>query len=258
MRDRQVLLVAVIVALISMEFCAKAPLQDIENAKQALERVKEAEGTYYAKDELKKLESNLAAAQNEISSQHKKLLKNYTKAKGLLTALGTDCEGLIVTIEQRRRAFASLFKKTIAEVYVQGLVSSMICAVLSDYWHTATESQYLDIDTAISRGKKSIDKVGLYKQISRGKDSIDEDMKKIKDPPENFKKAYDLLLDMYGYHIQLYSQAISPTGSYISFNQSVNANYSEFEKAFQKIIVVMPEVKEEVETQKKKLDVKSL
>ena len=56
---------------------------------------------------------------------------------------------------------------------------------------------------------------------------------------------------MYGFYVQLFNQSKSPSGSYISFNQEINKTYSEIERVFNQISVVLPEVKAKVDEEKK-------
>lgn len=60
-------------------------------------------------------------------------------------------------------------------------------------------------------------------------------------PPSQYKKAYDELEELYAIYSQLYSLALNPTGSLVSFNQKINDLSSEFTK--QESIVAINEPK---------------
>jgi TonB family protein len=82
--------------------CAKQPTQEMDNAKAALETVTKAGADIYAKDELKKLNDDLTAAQNEVNAQSKKLFKKYSGAKEMLATIKTDADALVPVIEARK------------------------------------------------------------------------------------------------------------------------------------------------------------
>ncbi|GAB6990113.1 hypothetical protein JCM16418A_21630 [Paenibacillus pini] len=44
-------------------------------------------------------------------------------------------------------------------------------------------------------------------------ETVDKLMKSLNNPPAEFQKAYDTLVELYGYYTQYTDQADSPTGS---------------------------------------------
>lgn len=62
-------------------------------------------------------------------------------------------------------------------------------------------------------------------------------MKSLKNPPEEFKNAYSVLLDLYGAYTELNNLAISPTGTLISYTTSCNNASAVFLK-YQKMIQI--------------------
>jgi hypothetical protein len=81
--------------------CAKQPTQEIEAAKAAIESVVQAKGTLYAADELKKLNDDLAVANDEVTAQSKKFFKKYGKVKEALAKIVTDADGVKALIPGR-------------------------------------------------------------------------------------------------------------------------------------------------------------
>jgi len=160
--------------------------------------------------------------------------------------------------EQKRihDEYEAIFIKTAGTVYVESVVCTLICSTISQFWEIATKySSVYSINEAIDNAKKALNKVALYEHVNKNKNEIDNEMRKLITPPEDFKNGYNFLMDMYGYYVQLYNQASSPSGSYISFNRDVNEKFSEVQKSYEKIKVVIPSVQEEVEKQKKKLEI---
>ncbi len=96
--------VFMLVALLAMLFaaCAKQPTQELDQAKASLEAVPKAEADIYAKDEFKKLNDDLTAAQDEINTQSKRLFKKYGRAKEMLAKIKTDADALVPVIEARK------------------------------------------------------------------------------------------------------------------------------------------------------------
>ncbi|MBN2206885.1 MAG: hypothetical protein JW742_05730 [Candidatus Aminicenantes bacterium] len=81
--------------------CAKQPTQEINNAQTAIEAVISEKGDIYAADELKKLNDDLQAANDEIAAQSKKFFKKYGTAKEMLAKLVTDAEAVKALIPAR-------------------------------------------------------------------------------------------------------------------------------------------------------------
>jgi tRNA U34 5-carboxymethylaminomethyl modifying GTPase MnmE/TrmE len=81
--------------------CAKQPTQELANAKAAIDAVVAEKGDVYAPDEMKKLNDDLQAANDEIAAQSKKFFKKYGKAKEMLVKLVTDADAVKALIPAR-------------------------------------------------------------------------------------------------------------------------------------------------------------
>ncbi|HCS49324.1 MAG TPA: hypothetical protein DIW61_14140 [Candidatus Aminicenantes bacterium] len=84
--------------------CAKQPTQAIDAAKAAIEAATQEGASVYAADELKKLNDDLQAAVDEVSTQSKKFLKKYGTAKEMLTKVQADGDALKATIPAKKEA----------------------------------------------------------------------------------------------------------------------------------------------------------
>jgi hypothetical protein len=84
--------------------CAKQPTQAIDAAKAAIEAATKEGAGVYAADELKKLNDNLQAAMDEVSTQSKKLFKKFGTAKELLAKVTADADALKATIPAKIEA----------------------------------------------------------------------------------------------------------------------------------------------------------
>jgi len=84
--------------------CAKQPTQAIDAAKAAIEAATQEGASVYAADELKKLNDDLQAAMDEVSTQSKKFFKKYGTAKEMLTKVQADGDALKATIPAKKEA----------------------------------------------------------------------------------------------------------------------------------------------------------
>ena len=86
-------LVLVLAIAVVLTGC-KQPTQLIDDAKAGIEDVTKAGADKYAADDLKKLNTDLTAALDEVNAQDKKFLKKFGTAKEMLTKLKTDVDAL--------------------------------------------------------------------------------------------------------------------------------------------------------------------
>lgn len=234
--------------------CASKPTKQIQDAQTSISALKDFQAEYYAKQDFDKIKIRFDSALKEIESQEKKLFKKYGPATQELIIITSNARDLLPKIDENKKEFKKTFVGTVAGVYVGSIFSAQLCNFFSELWGISVRGS-TGIDEAISYGKKGLEEKGIYKNMEGLKKEIEESMKKVVNPPPDYKSAYDLLLEMYGSYVQLYSQATSPSGSYLSYNQTVNQYFSEIQKDYNKILVVMPEVKDEVEARKKNIDV---
>ncbi len=86
-------LVLVLAIAVVLTGC-KQPTQLINDAKAAIEDVTKAGADKYAADDLKKLNTDLTAALDEVNAQDKKFFKKFGTAKEMLTKVKTDVDAL--------------------------------------------------------------------------------------------------------------------------------------------------------------------
>ncbi len=101
---------------------AKAPVQELEAAKAALESAVKAEANIYVADAFKAVNDSLEAAQAEIQAQDAKfgLFRNYDRVKTLLEGVTNAAAGLsqqaAVNKEQVRAEADTLIKQATAAI----------------------------------------------------------------------------------------------------------------------------------------------
>ena len=69
---------------------------------------------------------------------------------------------------------------------------------------------------------------------------ISADLAKLQNPPDDFKDAYNSLLDMNGYGLQLYGMAKSPGGTIEVYSNNVSSKFNEVITAYNKIVRLLP------------------
>jgi len=115
-------LVVMLLTLVLFSGCAKAPVQELEAAKAALEGAVKAEANIYAADAFKAVNDSLEAAQAEIQTQDAKfgLFRNYDRVKTLLEGVTNAAAGLgqqaAVNKEQVRAEADTLIKQATAAI----------------------------------------------------------------------------------------------------------------------------------------------
>lgn len=134
-------------------------------------------------------------------------------------------------------------KDTITSIHLSSNECLLICNQISETWRSAIQSSYGDFNQDIAKAKKGFEDAGLYKKLDIQKSGIELNMKKLQNPSKKYQQTYDLLLEMFGYYTQLYSQSASPSGSLMTYNSDVSSKSSELEKVYNKILVVMPGLK---------------
>ena len=96
---------------------------------------------------------------------------------------------------------------------------------------------YDDFNTALQNLMSSSEFTSKISLVKNSQRSTEVWMKSLKDPPEEFKSAYSVLLDLYGAYTELNNLAISPTGTLVSYTTSCNHASAVFLK-YQKMIQI--------------------
>lgn len=82
--------------------CAKKPEQAISDSEAAVAAVTKEGADVYANEELKKLNDDMTAAMDEVTTQSKKFIKKYGNAKEMLAKVNADAEALKTVIPARK------------------------------------------------------------------------------------------------------------------------------------------------------------
>ncbi|MBC9786127.1 zinc ribbon domain-containing protein [Heliobacterium chlorum] len=123
----------------------------------------------------------------------------------------------------------------IAEEHIQTsyLTTSLINATYSSVWSNAIKSSWRDFNDDLKEARDKLRKDKTFDGLDEKKDKIDKDIYwcKMNLPSEDFKAAYDALIEEYDVYNQSYELAKSPSGSLITFNQTLNKLDADMVKA---------------------------
>jgi hypothetical protein len=97
-------LVLGIFALSIFTSCAKQPTEQMESAKAAIAAAAKEGADVYAPEDLKKLNDQMQAATDEVTTQSKKFFKKYGPAKEMLAKVQADADALKATIPAKKEA----------------------------------------------------------------------------------------------------------------------------------------------------------
>lgn len=153
--------------------------------------------------------------------------------------------------------YSTKFDGTAAIIYINTLSVEIRCYLISEAWDDAIDNGD-DFNTAIQTLIQNWEESGSITSLEESKDGIDTAMKELQEPIESYSEAYSLLVDMYGLYVQLYDQATSPSGSLMTYNSDINDLASEFEKVYNQITVIVPNVEDQVEEEKENFDLESI
>lgn len=176
--------------------------------------------------------------------------------------------GTIITIvlinnkKQHEVEYNKLLTQTGGKMYLNGVVSELICYDIGQVWYNSifkksndkydkytidnkwTYSKiFNDFSTSIENYKKANNE--SLQKLKDAKVNLGEDIKKLKDyPNENYKDAYNELVVFYGIFSKLIDSATSPSGTYKDYISTYNNYSKEFNESYNRLIVLKPEIKE--------------
>lgn len=154
-------LVLVLAIAVVLSAC-KAPTQQINDVKAAIEDVTKAGADKYAADDLKKLNADLTATLDEVAAQEKKFFKKFGTAKEMLTKLAGDVEALKTALPAKIEAAKN------AAIQLQG-----------------------EAKTAIDQAKALLAKAPTGKGTKKDIDAMKEDLKGAETAFADIQKALD-------------------------------------------------------------------
>lgn len=101
--------------------------------------------------------------------------------------------------------------------------------------YTKNGSKYNDFNTSLSNLFGDSDFSSSINNIKNNNKEVADIMKKLKNPPDEFKESYEVLKDYYDAYLTLTELVINPTGSLQSFSENFNTADSNVLKYYNKI-----------------------
>ena len=113
---KKLLVVLASLALVaSLTACAKAPTEEVNATKAAIDAAVADGAQQYTPEDYKVVADGLAAANAEIKVQEEKFFKNFDKAKQILAKTKADAEALKGKVAQRKEELKQAAIKTLAD-----------------------------------------------------------------------------------------------------------------------------------------------
>ncbi|MGG3684855.1 hypothetical protein [Aeribacillus composti] len=119
-----------------------------------------------------------------------------------------------------------------------------------DVWHDAIFNdtfgvevggeRYYDFDSAVTAQKSEFEQDGKIEELQKSLDKTERDLKKLKNPPDEYKEAYELAVDMYKSHKEFVEYAISPSGSLQSYSDDARKLSQEFISLYDEYNIKVP------------------
>lgn len=97
-----------------------------------------------------------------------------------------------------------------------------------------------DFSTNIHSMNAYYEGTGELEEIRNASDEIKNKMAELNDPPAEYEKVYDEVLNMYNYTEAYMEMALNPTGTLQSFNETKNQLASDIISVYKQIEVIMP------------------
>lgn len=157
----------------------------------------------------------------------------------IVAIIGVIANGAAQKQKQKEKYLKTL---QLTEVLILGSVISSIklCEEYSDTWRDAIDRRRNFSDAVNSKMAENKSRIN---DLEEQKEVIDKLMKELNNPPNEFKKTHDKLLEIYGIYMQLYSQAKGPSGTLVSFNQNINRLQEDYFKASNELKILTPDIK---------------
>lgn len=92
-----------------------------------------------------------------------------------------------------------------------------------------------DFNTALQNLFVDSSVVDTISSIEGGEKLVDETMKKLQEPPDQYSKLYDTIMELYSSYQGITSLAVSPKGSLQTFGNNRNEKIDEFMELYKKV-----------------------
>ena len=135
--------------------------------------------------------------------------------------------------------YSKELKEAASTMNFQSFVADQMAFGYVSHWRAAIKFNS-DFNEWIEDKRQEFLKDGSIETLSMTKDYVSKKLKKLNNPPNKFKDAYETAVEMFGYYDEFTSLAIQPSGSLQSYSQKTTNLYSEISKIYKQFEVRMP------------------
>lgn len=147
---------------------------------------------------------------------------------------------MVYNTNKKSEDYHNLISLTELSIVAASAKAVDVCSEYNDVWSGAI-NRGGSFNYAISSKKDELESNGTTKSIEETKKGIDSMMKKLNSPPREYEKAYSKLMELYGTYCEIESQAVSPSGSLVSFTSNINSLQSKLLREANEFDVLVPQ-----------------
>lgn len=201
----------------------------------------------------------------ELSSVNIKLDKDkkskITRGIALITVILLLCAGGYFFIKsQNKKSKTEEYKNNViilkAAMISSGTEAEELLNLISKVWvnsiyededaetnkYTKPDGYFVsNFNTALKNLFADNTTVQTVESIKDGQENVSEIMKKLNNPPEEYKSIYDTVMDMYTAYQSITDLAVNPQGNIQSFNDNKRERIDKFMELYKKIEAQLPE-----------------
>jgi len=135
--------------------------------------------------------------------------------------------------------YAQALNEVRNKIVTNNLMANTICKGHLAIWYQATKPpQTMTIEKALEQSKMIAG--SKTKDLSNSVDYAKKLLSELRNPPLEFKQAFDLTLDALAKLESMESLAVNPNGSLLSYNRKVKTTQNELSETIRKLKVVLP------------------
>ncbi len=186
----------------------------------------------------------------------RRIKKTIIYAAVVIILLSAGCLGVLKYIdlrheEEMKTKYNEQLSHLVPDMLLGAYYAEDACSLFHDVWYNAIHEKkdsrtdkytlnffdvfHDDFNTALMNLRLSDEFMIKITQIKSYQQSAEKIMRELQNPPEEFKNAYPILLNLYEAFIELTNLAINPQGSLMSYTASCNNASSSFMKYYNMI-----------------------
>jgi hypothetical protein len=151
--------------------------------------------------------------------------------------------------QEKLKEYEQLFKSTAEAMIATSITAEEMLNKYHDVWSDAIFNDYAEVDgeiiygdfnEAVSAQRQSFEEKGTIELLEKSQKIIATSMKKLNNPPDEYKEEYDVLMDMYKVFNEYIDLAKTPEGSLQSFSEQTRELSNDLTSLYKELEVQMP------------------